>query len=203
MATLGYSTTPSFGNFWFAGPGAENQCNTGGVYTMPAGGGTITEIHAYFDVENGGPVTCWLCVWNGSGLLLGSQSIASIPNGSNSAGGQAWHSVTLNTPFFVAGGTNIFPGFQTPEANGFTTSFDSSGSSSKGQNATNPGNFTGGVSSGHGVIGAYVVYTPGSGHIYRSGAWTTLSAVKMYRSGAWTTVSSIKMYRSGSWVPTS
>src|SRR5258706_196084 len=116
MATLGNSALGS-GFFQF---GINVQNAAWSVYTMPAGGGLITDITAYFDVETAGPATCFVCVWDGStGALLASKSIASVPNGSNSAGGQASHTGTLATPIFVAGGATIAIGFWCPQANGF------------------------------------------------------------------------------------
>lgn len=200
MATLGYTTTPSFGNFWF-GVNVQNEVY-GGTYAMPAGGGLITALHAYFDVETGGPATCWLCLWDGAGTLLASVAVGGIPTGSNSAGGQAWHSGTLATPIYVAGGTNIFPGFSVPRANGLTTSFDASGASAAGTNTSPPGAFSSGALTGHGVVGAYVDYLPVSAHILRGGAWVQCNGVDVLRSSAWASLQELEIERSSTWGPT-
>lgn len=159
MATLGNQT---LGTDWFLqGINVNNACYSN--YTMPTGGGLVTAISAYFDVDTGGPVTCYVCVWNsGTGALLASQSIASVPNGSQNASGQAWHTGNLNTGVYIAGGVGIDIGFWVPQANGFVCTCSGSGSSFYQVNAgSSPSGLGAGSSTGHTTIGSYITYTPG------------------------------------------
>lgn len=197
MATVGNTATPTAG-FVFRGINVQNQCWS--TFTMPTPGGWITALQVYFDAEaavgNG-----FLVLWDGSGNVLGTIAVNSIPVGSNSAGGQAFHSGTFSTPIYVKGGSTISIGFWMPQSSGFVTSSESGGTSSLNTSAGAPGSQSGSASTGIGALGANGTYTPNLKKIWRSGAWAEdirmirRSSVnkpgtprKIWRGGAWTVV---------------
>ncbi len=196
MPSFGNTTTPNHN--WF-----EQGVNTppnqvGSHFNMPSGGGLITTLHAYFGLAAGGPATAWLCLWDGSFNLLASVAV-SVANGSASVGGQAWHSGTLATPVYRAGGASIFLGFAVAEANGFITTDESSGTSVWNTDATPPGNLAN-TSTGFNGIGAYADYLPVSARVRRGGAWAQTGNIYVRRSGVWTQATRVRGRRSGAWV---
>ena len=192
MPTVGNTVTPTYGAFWY-------DLNTDNaswyIITMPVNG-YITELHAYFDGELGsGQGYC--CLWNGNtGALLATVNVGTVPQGSNSAGGQAWHGGALTTPLYVAGGTTLAIGFWMSQSVGFVTSVNSTGTSYVGVQASAPGTATG-PASGYGSFGAYAVYSQFGTFIRRSGAWANRT-VKLFRSGTWVNATR-KIFRSGAW----
>lgn len=170
MSTVGNTSTPSFGNQWL---GTNQQNQVWSTFTMPSPGGTITALHAYFDL-NSGTGTPYCCLWDGSGNLLASVSLGSMSGtGNHSIGGQTWHSGTLSSGVFVASGATISLGFYFPQANGGTWSFNNSGSSSYNTQASGPGSQSGSGSTGDGSIGAYADYTPGGAAYVNVGTQTS------------------------------
>lgn len=157
MSTLGNTSTPSYGWF-FRGINVENAVYNS--YTVGSQGALVTEIDAYFGT-NTGTATCYLAVWRTSdGVLLCSKAV-SAGAGGHSAGAQGWHSVTLDTPYFIPPNTGICIGFWVPQANGFVTSVNSGGGTTWIQTRSAFGNLGGGTDSGYESIGAYITYTPG------------------------------------------
>jgi hypothetical protein len=197
MATVGNTSTP--GHNWIE-QGVNtppNQMAT--AFTMPSGGGLITNLHAYFALVAGGSATAWCCLWDASGNLLGSVAV-SVPNGTASVGGQQWNTGALSTPIYVAGGATIYLGFAVRESNGFYTTDESSGSSIWNTQSSPPASLSGNTSSAHNALGAYADYTPVTAHLRRSGAWVTTGTIYVRRSGAWVQASTLQVRRSGAWV---
>lgn len=198
MATVGNTNTPGAGgNFFFQGVNTPpNQVAT--LFTMPSPGGLITDLNAYFSTEANGTATCWLMLWDGAGNILADPAV-SVAQGSNSLGGQAWHSASI-TPVYVAAGASIFIGFSVPQHNGFVTSTESSGSSLWNTTASPPAGFTGNSSTGFHAIGAYADFTPLTARVRRSGVWVATGSVFVRRSGVWTQATRLRVRRSGVWV---
>ncbi|GEM_PF-5282277 len=197
MPQVGNSSTPGSIYFFQGVNTPPNQVAT--AFTMPASGGLITNLHAYFATEANGTATCWLCLWDGSGNLLGSVAV-SVPQGTNSVGGQAWHTGALATPVYVSGGSTIYIGFSVPEHNGFVTTTESTGSSVWNTDASPPGSLSGFSSTGFHALGAYADYQPVSARVRRSGAWVQTGLIYVRRSGVWTQATRVRVRRSGAWV---
>lgn len=154
MTQLGNTSPPTAG-YISRGDGTNQVWST---FTMPAGGGMVTTIHAYFSTFTGGTATCKLCVWDSGGNLLGSVDV-SVPQLSSGAGAQQWNAANP-TPFYVPAG-NCSIGFWTPSGNGFNTSSEVGGASSMKVAGSSPSNLSGSSSTGIGALGAYIDYTPG------------------------------------------
>lgn len=158
MATLGQTATPGSGWF-FEGINVANMAYS--LYTVPSPGIYVSDVNVYFDVNSGGPATAYVGLWNDStGHLLQAWAIGSVPNGSHSPGGQAWHSASAGS-LYLAAGTIIRIGLWVNQSNGFVTSTESGGSSYTCTNpGSSPGNLGPGTSTGFGALGAYIDYTP-------------------------------------------
>lgn len=107
MATLGNSTTPTYG--YDSYQSSANQAAQ--LYTMPSPGGTITSVSFYGAADGSNHNTAYGCIWDSSGNLLAQGSGVNTTGGSPSAGGQAWQTDTLTTPLYVAAGTQIYIGW--------------------------------------------------------------------------------------------
>ena len=174
MATLGNSTTPTYG--YNSYQSTANQVAE--AYTMPSPGGIISSVSFYGSGDGATANTAYGCVWSSGGTLLAHGSGVSTSGGSASAGGQAWHTDTLTTPLFVAGGTTIYIGWERSTGSYFDWSFASSGASVCYTAASTPASF-GSTASGPGLgtIGAYATYTPAGIQVNTgtpaSPVWTT------------------------------
>lgn len=195
MATLGNSTTPTYGYDSYSS--TANQAAQ--LYTAPSPGIIISSVSFYGSGTTGN--TAYGCIWNSSGTLLAQGSGVSTSGGSASAGGQAWHTDTLTASLFVAAGTQIYIGWQRSTASTFDWSFSNDGASvSYHTGGSTPSNFGSAVTVQNGSIGAYATYTPAGMYVRRSGAWTA-APVYVRRSGAWTSAA-VYVRRSGAWVAT-
>lgn len=194
MSTVGNTTNPTFG---FVFTGTNNEM--GERFTMPSPGGLITNLHGYFSVNSGGPVTGYLCLWDASGNLLADTAV-SVANGTQSAGGQTWHTAALASSVYVASGATIYLGFWVPKSNGliFSTYSTSSTEYWNGSFATGGPGALGTTSTGHHDFGAYADYTPSVAHVRRSGAWVS-GPPYVHRSGVETSAVAY-VRRSGAWV---
>ena len=163
MATLGNSTTPTFGFDQFTS--TANQAAQ--LYTMPAGGGLITDVTFYGSGNGASSNTAYGCIWDSGGTLLAQGAGVATTGGSGAGGGQAWHTDTLTSPLFVAGGTSIYIGWQRSTATTFDWSFAGDGATSVAYRTAGntPSNFGTTVTVQNGSIGAYATYTPGGGKV--------------------------------------
>jgi len=179
MATLGNSTTPTFG--FDAFNSTANQA--GELYTVPAGGGTFTSVSFYGSGDGATTVKAYGCLWDSSGNLLAAGSGINTSGGSQTAGGQAWHTDTLTSPVSIAGGTQIFIGWWRQASTGtFDWSFAGDGSTAvhyHTDSLTAPGHTGTSVTVQNGSIGAYATYTPG-GEAYIN---TGTSAAPVWTAG--------------------
>lgn len=189
---LGDDTTPPAGN----GPWTDSFTNVQfwntASYTMPAGGGVVTDFYVYMAAQSG-TVTIKGVIWDGSGNILWSSG--SVAKGTT----LGWVHIAVPNLFVAAGGVHL----------GFWTSghvlwkFENSGGVQRKSGVSSPGSATGGVDEyggqGFGNLGVYIVYQPGGGQVYHSGAWTACQP-QIYHLGSWTPLQ-IEVYHSGSWVP--
>lgn len=179
-ANFGNTANPPNGSYYYVTSGKNQYAS---AFTMPTPGGFIKTIYAYFDLYSGSG-TCYVCVWDGSGNLLGDASLGTIGTGSFAINGQAWHSASLSgNGVWVAGGSTVYLGIWTP-GNCLWTS-DPSGTAYSNASGS-PGSFAShGVEQGAG----FPVY-----------ANYTLSEVKIRRSNVWKACP-LYVRRSGAWVP--
>lgn len=162
MATLGNTSTPSFG--WNQFSSTANQAAES--YTVPTGGGVFSSVSFYGSGDGASSNTAYGCIWSSGGTLLAQGSGVNTTGGSGSGGGQAWHTDTLTSPLFIAGGTVIYIGWQRSTATTFDWSFASTGSAAYHTAGNTPSNFgTSTTAPTNGTIGAYATYTPGGGYV--------------------------------------
>lgn len=192
MSTFGNTTTPAAG--WELVGSAGSAAATS--FTGPSTGAIVTTLHGYFDAGSGNP-TGYLVIWDNSGNVLGSVNIGTLPVGSQSAGGQAWHSGTLGTPVTLTASQVVWLGF-VASAN-LLFSSETGGSSYKVA-MTSPASFTGQVTTGIGAVGAYADYTPPGGKVWNGSAWTAIPP-KVWNGSAWVQ-SNGKVWNGSAWVLT-
>ena len=171
MATVGYTTTPTYGYF-SEGSGIGNQ--VGCAFTMPSGG-LITAISCYA-ATYANSETPNLCIWDSSGNLLASVAASSTI----SAGAPAWVSGTLATPLFVANGSTIYIGWSCAVADGFYAEYDNTSNTIHwGEQTSPPGTLGSTVATGS--LGAYATYTPSQAYVNTgtpsSPVWTPAAVV--------------------------
>ena len=164
MATFGSSTaTPSGGAYYFVSSG-KNQYAT--LYTAPAQPVEVTQLAAYFDLYSGSG-TCYVCMWDASGNLLASASVGTVSTGTQSPGGQHWHSATLATPVLLAASQQVYLGWWSPGDALWTT--ESSGTCASDAQSGGPGSFASHAAEQGNAIGAYATYSPAGVWIAPSG----------------------------------
>lgn len=204
MATLGKSTAPTGATHgWING----SQKQVAMLFTVPAGGGIFTSVSFWAATATSGFI--WGVIWDSSGNVLRAGSGVNTTGGASHnpgpGGDGQFHTDTLTSPLFVAGGTDIYIGWQN---NDTTSTFWAYNGNDHSPDARQRGGVTGSPASfaGHtaespaGAVAAYATYTPAGGKVRRSGAWVALTSVKVRRSGAWVDVTSRKVRRSGAWV---
>lgn len=154
---VGNTTNPPGGGLWYEVTSGKNQYAQS--FTMPSPGGYITDASAYFDLVSGGPATCYVCVWDNSGALLGSASVGSVSNGTTGVDAQHWHSGTFaGNGIFVASGATFWLGIWTPGNCVWTT--ESTGACASDSQPSAPGSFAShGTEQGNGFP-VYADYTP-------------------------------------------
>lgn len=194
---VGNTSTP--GHNWFEQGVSTPPNQVATSFTMPSGGGLITNLHAYFSLVSGGSATAWCCLWDSGHTLIANVPV-SVPNGSASVGGQGWRTAALGTPVYVAGGATIYLGFSVSESNGFYSTDNGSGSSVWNTDATPPGNLSSLSSTPYNSIGAFADYLPVSIRVRRGGAWVQTGEVHVLRSGVQTQATRLAVRRSGAWV---
>jgi len=158
MATLGSSPT---WNAWQQSVAATaNVVSTSG-YTMPGVGGVATAVVIYVGNAPGySGASYYASIWEGSTLVAHSAATSGLPTGSPAAGGQSWQTLSLTSPYFLAGGTSYQFGWQrtTGASSGSVWSSNTGGTGYTSYEASPPGNL--GSTTTVGAPGAYVIYTP-------------------------------------------
>ncbi len=156
MSTVGNTATP--GNAWHYV--VSNNYQAASSFTMPTPGGLVTELYGFFAAESASG-TGYVAMWNSSGSVLASASVGTVAVGTNTVGGQAWHSATLSTAVFVASGSTIYLGFWMPSASGLLWTDEASGGTGDYYigGSSGPTALSGGSADGN-AVAAYAVYTP-------------------------------------------
>ena len=163
MATLGISTTPGSG--WFNDYNGNSQFWSGG-YTMPAGGGVVTDLYVYVGGDNNGTpasTTGQLVIWGSSSILWQSGNIT-IPAASTgiNGSGQGWVHVSVPNVYIPAGTVNL----GVWASGGLVWTYESSGSTFTDHSLSGgPGALSGSSTDGSGALGAYITYTPGGAYV--------------------------------------
>lgn len=142
-------------------------------------GGIVTDLNVYCAGDQAS-VTGQLVIWNGSnGTIMWQSGNITLPSGSRSNSGQGWVHVTVPNKFFGAGSLNL--GFW---SSGNVVWTAESGGVANFQRSVSggPATLSSGGTEGGGVLGAYVIYTPGNGHVERSGSFAA-GPVAVMRSG--------------------
>lgn|SRR5678815_305248 len=204
MATLGKSTTPTSGTHGWIN---DSQKQVAMLFTVPSGGALFTSVSFWAATATSGYI--WGVIWDSSGAVLRYGSGVNTSGGASHnpgpGGDGQFHTDTLSSPLFVAGGQQIYIGWQN---NDTTSTFWAYNGNDHSPNAEWRGGVTASPTSfaGHsqespaGAVAAYATYTPGGGKVRRSGVWQPLTTVKVRRSGGWVDVTSRKVRRSGAWV---
>ncbi len=186
MSTVGNTATPNGSSYGEVGSPAGQQ--VAGLFTMPSPGGLISSISAYAGSDGG--TSGWVCIWNGSDVLLGSKAVT-LTNG-----GATWVTGTLSTPVFVASGASLYIGWQS--ANGYYFAWDgTAGTTYTGYNATMPGNLANGGNGSY-LISAYATYTPAGANVWTGSAWTACP-VSVWNGTAWVNAS-VAVWNGTQWV---
>lgn len=177
-SNLGLSTTPASGVVW--NDFGSGQQYWSGPYTMPSGGGIVTDIYVYIGGD-GVSFSGNLCIWGSSALLWASGSVT-FPSNGRTGGGQQWLHASVPNLFVPAGTVNlgVWAGgniVMTQEASG--TMFRSSSSV-----GGSPTNLPGGPVSAAQALGAYIVYGPAGGLGMATGGVYHKYALKRWNNGA-------------------
>lgn len=175
MATFGNSATPGSG--YFNDDFGNCQFWTG-YGTFP--GGIITDLYVYF-AGDGASVTAQLAIWGDTGVIWASSN-QSIPSGTRTIGGQGWRHVAVPNVYWTSANMNL--GFWT--SGNVVWTYEGSGTTNF-QRSVSGGATTlsSGGTEGGGGLGAYIVYTPGNGHVDRAGSFANGPASVM-RNGTFT-----------------
>jgi hypothetical protein len=172
----------------------------GSKYTMPAHGGVVTAVSAFFDTWNGSGAHGWLCVWDGNtGALLISVQQGIISNGTETAGGQQWWTQNVTPGKFIAGGASLWIGGYCDQNTLFGTGSGTAGQSSYfgGMPNTGPVAVSSITATGNGPALAYITYTPGGVAHVRRTSWSAGGLVQARRAGAWNANSGFGVRRNG------
>lgn len=120
-------------------------------------GGVINSINLYV-AGDGASATIAYCIWDHSNHLLFNSSGHSIGSGTQTIGGQTWHSNGTGS-LYLPPASFLKLGFQTDDHVVWT--FDNSGSIQFDRGKTSPSDFqVDGTETGNGFLGAYLDYTP-------------------------------------------
>ncbi len=157
MPTLGNQPS-SWNTYSFSQLNTDNVV-TGPLVTMPAPGGSVTEIGVYVEGYSGS-VTIQGCLWNSNGGLVYSTTQVVVPIGSQSPGGQAWTTWTVSN-FWIPAGNYYIGWWRNPGE----TSLWSLTTGTYYTGATPGSNGAGGLpamTSTSGNPGAYLTYNSGN-----------------------------------------
>lgn len=207
MVSLGNTTATSFQ--WTIS-GTFNSVMS--KYTMPAGGGVITSIGAYFDAWNETPSGARLDVWDADTLELLQTSAVFTPNSKSALPVDFWQTDAnpvnlhmVNTSVYVAGGRHLYIGYN---YGGIQHLFGGASAAQGGAtfvHAQNGGSLVGqptqtGAGS-LGSMGSFINYVGGGGKVFRLGSPAAGSAF-VVRNGTFTN-GACSVARAGLWTPTS
>lgn len=148
-----------------ANQGSNNQY--GSQFTMPQIG-TIQYLNVYCGGFNGNSTitNIVLCLWDGSGNLLGQTATIAAPAYPNSVNGQAWQRAALLTPYLASASQVLYVGLWRDPSHWAVYSYKNSGGtihpgvSSGTATVSTPGNLAIGTST-TGQMSAYVEYVTG------------------------------------------
>lgn len=158
MATLGQSSGTGF-TFTVSTWGDM----AGGAFTMPAGGGVVTDINA-FAGNNGTGQSARLYVWQDSGGIPGAWLVRG--SATFALGGLGWQTQSTLasgagiTGQYIPGGTVIWIGIYCAGSTEQVGANAGSGGGTEIGN-TSDGNWSDHGAAGLGQMGAYITYTPG------------------------------------------
>lgn len=180
------TTAPSSGYFY---DDVGNSQFWSGFTSWP--GGIVTDVYVYAAGDSSTP-SSKLCLWLGNTLVWSSGAFNFSSSG-RSIDGQAWQHVGGLSQYVSSGTLSI----------GFWTSGNviwtyGSGGSTQYQRTGSPANQSSAGAEGSGMLGAYVLYTPGNGHVMRSGSFVAGPGT-VNRAGTQTN-GVFYVMRSGSWV---
>jgi hypothetical protein len=152
-----------------------------GVYTLPAGGGIVTDLFVYVNGDLT-TATARLCIWGSGGTLLYQSGNITLPSGTQTIGGQSWQHVTPNV-YFNGGNYNF--GLWT--SGNVVWTYEASGAVNFQRSlASAPANLSSGGTDGSGSLGAYIVYTPGGvGKIWNGTSWVDPAIGKVWNGTSW------------------
>lgn len=169
MSTLGKTATPNTGTHGFFAFASHPQVAM--LFTVPAGGGIFTDVN--FWAAGSSTLKIHGVIWDSSGNVLAFGPGVNTSGGAASfVGATQWYQDTFASPVFIAGGTQIYIGWQRDAGAGTVYwAYNGSDHSPSAQWNGNSGS-TGQSFSGHsimddgagneGAVAAYADYTPGS-----------------------------------------
>ncbi|MGZ6321553.1 MAG: hypothetical protein ACXWQR_19895 [Ktedonobacterales bacterium] len=160
MAQLGQPSSgtaaPSAGYFFdYTG----NSQYWSGIYTMPAGGGIVTDLFVYvggYNGTSGQSTTGQLVIWGSGSHVVWQSGTITIPAQGIGIGNQAWVHVSVPNVYLQAGNYN----FGVWAVGGLIWTYESSGSTNY-QRTGSVATLAAAGTEGSGALGAYITYTPG------------------------------------------
>lgn len=202
MSTIGNTNTPngSFNDY------LGGLANTLAIQvTMPAGGGTITSVSAYF-AGHGGTITARVCIWDSSGNLLAQSSDMSVTAGSGGITGQAFQTGNVggSSGYLASSGQVLRIGLWVHENQAWEWTENAGGTEYQATDNSNtapvtPTTFTS-VTGTPSIYATYSATTAATARVRRSGGWTASTSFSVRRSGVWVAATSVSVRRSGAWV---
>lgn len=168
-----------FSSWEWTGINYENQIASD-LITMPESG-VIQRVGVYVG-GRGGAISGYVCVWDASGNLI-RQVAVTFPAGSDATGGQSWTEVAID-PITAQAGFQYRVGWWRDPSGSAVWSYGGSGSHWHLTATSGPTSFGGTQDSG-GRIGAYLVYTAGSGVKRWDGSRWVKHPVKRWDGTAW------------------
>jgi hypothetical protein len=134
--------------------------------------------------DGGNSVSIHGMIWDSTGAVLASGPGVTTTGGnqSNPGGDGAFHTDTLSSPIFIAGGTQIYIGWQPNNSLGVDWAYNGGDHSPDAQQhaaSGAPASFAGhATESPTGAVAAYATYTPGS--VYADNGAAFVGGVLVY-----------------------
>ena len=202
MSTLGKTTTPTWPTF---GYDQNTNQQVAILQTVPTGGGFFQSVSFWAAQDGSSHGVIHGVIWDSSGNVLafgpGVNTTGGVI-GSGHVGSTQWWTDTFTTPIFIAGGTQIYIGWQ-PDGTGVNVDWAYNGNDNSPQaQAHSASGATGKSFAGHttesptGAVATYATYS----HIAvrRGGAWV-VPTINTRRSSAWSATTP-RVRRGGVWV---